>query len=464
MVVDDSIQHAYRLLEQSRAFDALEVIWGALDEADGDGSIELLLAHARMVGHVGDYSEALRVVEELSRREDAPLAWRDRCRIWAAVYWSRLGDLNRARQLLSSIQPPEDDPEYQVLYWGHRLTIATEAVDDDEHRDVLDSARAACDRLPAGEDRQEFSVWIELLGHTAKGRLDPSGVDGLLSGVSAMVDGLRKQSSQAHIWYRCALLCRFHERYAEAIEYLLRSREVALAGNSAFAFLRATLLMIELESERPSAALPEALTRRTLIAQAMVVAGQIGLGLLPSPVSLEICRLAEEFPTRERSRYRRWLHAERYRPDITRLSGDRFERWCNLFFQEYGHSFFQIASGSYEVSVKPAGFPGLDLQLTHAHVNAGIQCKGGRSSWTKSRLKKEIRKIDTELKKFRQDGGTCFVFACTTKLTQHAVEALEVELGPIGLSLKVLDVNDWDRYLLQDPGLRFQLCLAAVDE
>lgn len=453
--LDDAVvKEAYKQLRANRAFDALSLLCDHLGGRPPEEAPALHLAHSRMAGHIGDFSEALRATEDLRSNSKVPEEWRSRAAIWSAVYWSRLGESARAWALLDSYPPPQGDLEFAVLHWSHRLTIAADWDDSTLMATVLQ--QSSMPKYESGSDdehRLELEIWRQLL--TRPSPTETEEVLKIVAQVSALTRHLNKPVLSHYVSFRTAQLWLGATNVAEASACLEQSRAQALVANNGFGYLSATLALLRLDEDECGKS-PDA---KKLVSQAIVVAGQLGIGLLPCRLSANLWTLARNAG----ERHRRWLHAERYRPDISRLKEEKFEEWAYIFFEGHGAELLELSPGGRLVTL-PDRHPIIDFRFDHGRARAGVQCKGGATRWTRSNLRSKLPNFNEEMATLRREGLTDYVFICTTRLDETAHGWMEAVVSNNGMRLTVIDETLLATYLLQDPGLRLHLCVHAVQD
>ncbi len=278
------IKEAYSLLHSNRTADAVEHLWRSFTLPDPLAlSPALYFTHARLVGHIGEFSEALRVMEDLRASSGIPPEWIDRAGIWSAVYWGRLEEWKRAQHLLKLHSPPEHDSETVVAHWSHRLTTAIESRDTAATEAALDDFRSVCEVVEHSEtDFAEMELWRSLLLPMAVDGLVPEDVEKLALEIPTRQAAVGKKNIAGYIRLWLARLWLHCGEREKALECFESARTQALASNCGNAYLRATLDLIDALKGLDQT--PSELKLR-LIKQALVVGGQHGLGLLPCRIS-----------------------------------------------------------------------------------------------------------------------------------------------------------------------------------
>ncbi|HCH59678.1 MAG TPA: hypothetical protein DEV73_03655 [Candidatus Zambryskibacteria bacterium] len=458
------VDKVYELLKMGRCFEAVQKLWEWNRENPIRNAPDVYLAYARAVGELGAYSESLRITEYLRTTDNLPMDWRCRGGIWSAIYWSRLEEWEISEKLLNDNQPPKNDPEFVVYHWSHRLTIAIEREDRRKAKKILsEDPFLSLKVAPTEEQRAEKELWEMVFQPFCKDLSSEDSMFKILGHVYELYEKTGKQEIKTYVEYRLGKAWDHIRKTNNAHEHLLNAKEAALLSSNGIAYLRSSLDLVKLlqKTGNNNNIISEHL------AQAVVVAGQIGISLLPCRLSTRLLDLVETTPNNSRKHYRAWLLAERYRPPITRLKGKAFEIWCSEFLKRHGGNYFGLTQDQVLVESEPLGKEFIDLWFKHRHnqnlLLAAVQCKGGTQNWTSSRFDREYLNIERCLNQIKTCSGNRYIFICTTHLDERSRHSLDDICKRILNSLPVvIEGGDLELILMEDSKLRLLLCTLSV--
>ena len=191
--INELLNQCKEKLERNLVSSALQQLYDAYYLEDISKSEDIKLMRTRLLGHLGEYSEVFRSINEIRFEPGTSTTYQSYATIWAGVYWSRLGESEKALKIFESIQP-QPDPEYLVLHWGHLLTIAIELGDKDLGETILKKTDTYKKKVKSSEiDWKELGIWEYILSPISKGKLTKDTVDKIVSKVYELKNSMDKK-------------------------------------------------------------------------------------------------------------------------------------------------------------------------------------------------------------------------------------------------------------------------------
>jgi hypothetical protein len=423
----------------------------------------LLLQHSRLLGHVGEYGEAIRICDEV-RASDASPALQARALTWAAIYWSRLGELKVSDSLLLSCPRDTMDLQTEALSLVHLLSNAIETRDLATARSRLDMVepfrqRLARDAAGAEDARAEVETWVSLFSIALAEKPSEGSVD---AAIKCAEDQNRENPNVARLPYVYLWAGRLYAA-AGCAEKVASSYgtagKLSLDCKAYLTFVRAALEEVELRRRAPK---PDDPGSQDLTERMVLMAGQIGLGLLPCALLGRILRAIDS--SKQEQRLLRWLIQDRYLPDIGRLVDVDFEDWCLSLLRRHPRL---LGDHRYVVEKIGGSNPGFDLIARYEKKNAfgdveakdyvAIECKGGISSTRKGDL--SIEKLTYSMVKAQQDFKVDrFAWITSAPLSGPSRAMLNLMgMKHFGRAVRIIDYGELQQVLVRDIDLQVYL-------
>ena len=420
---------------------------------------EIRLLYSRLLGHLGELSEALRNLGELEDCEKVEDDQKVNGIIYKAMCWSRLKEFNKAKKILTSIEPPSNI-EYLVNYYSHLMSIAFETKNDDDLKSQIAEVKSLMDQnLIHGIALQEIQIWLMIFQCALKENLNNTSILKVKKEALDIMNSSGKKSFTTYIYLRIGNLYELISYDKEALECYEEAKKKAFDGNHGIALIMANLAILRILKNQK--------TVQTLIKETCVVAGQHGIGLIQCELSFQIWKLIEQLSDKDALRCKQWLLTERYLPDIERLTGDDFEDLCKKTLESHGKDLFQS-----NITVKRFGTrkKTIDLEVnstsSYNPLKIAVQCKGGGRKWSESKLQAELEKNESsfrsKLNKLKDlEGYNGYTLMLASPISQPAKKWLdEVHKDVFKTECNIIFNNDIKSFLRENPQLRTTVTMA----
>ena len=470
--ITELINQCKQNLERNLVSSALHQLYDAyyLKAISKREDVEIM--RTRLLGHLGEYSEALRSINAIRFESEDSQTSKAHATIWAGVYWSRLGESEKALKILRSISPPSA-PFYLMLYLGHLLTIAIELGDKSLANDILKEIDEHKNTVKSSEtDWRELIIWEYLLTPIARGLVTRESTDRIITKVNTLKTSMDKTSFDSFVDLRIGNLYYFSRENDLARRYYDEARRKALQNYNGVAILMSNDALLNLMEKLGEKTSKKEIWKKKL-RESSVVAGQHGIGLIPCSLSKSLWKRVNELDKKEKLICGSWILSERYIPDISRLKDDPFEQFCHQFFSAHCEGII-----GFEANVAFSGKDQktYDLLLSNSTIKIpfkyAVQCKGGRSrrTWTANALMSELSKqSDTSrflesLNDLREEGITGYLFVCSTRIREDGKQWLnKIHQQVFKSDCIVLDSLSFKHYLIENPKLRFAVSMAISE-
>lgn len=449
---------SHKLAEASRTLFA-NIHQQKLERPEIDGEKCLLVA--RLLDHIGEYSEAMRLLLELMQREKIDGAIVNQAKVRVAVLWSRLGESQKAQRILESVQDYRSlDEEYTTLYLGHLMTIASDLNDEVLWKHCL----KIFDALSYGEgiEKDEMSLWKGIFSLSFSRTVSDLEAD--IQRLFALKERHEKKSYDSYLYLRVAGVYESKGQIEKAHHYYMKSRTAARDNQQSVALLMVNDKIINM-SYRPKTRNFKDL-REEIIRESCIIAGQLGIGVIPCRLASNIWNYSSGLSDGLSKDCHDWMMTERFIPNLNKLAADDFEEFSLELFRRHGDNIFGTKTKVYKAELNQKDY---DLTVESSGLypmKFAVQCKGGRSTkYCKigdlhRLLDKKGRTFSDRLTSVKGAEFQGYVFVSNTLVTQPARKWLnERHQTLFGHDCRIVDSDEINRYLNQDMELRRWLAL-----
>lgn len=432
----------------------------SVDSKDINDDLKILIV--RFLGHIGEYSEAIRILTEIINQDESNIVITNHAKVRLAVLWLRLSENEKAFKIFDSIENIQTlDEEHYVLYVGHLMTLSYE-LDDKElwfHSSRLVDGIKYKEQI----NKNEILLWKEIFSCFINSNDDKNNLDDKIKKVHDIKKLLHKSSYNSYLYYRIGNLYEKLNSFESAYSNYSKAREEAFKSHQAVSLLMINNSILSLY-ENKYIEFPKDFIEK-IIKESCVVAGQHGIGLIPCKLSRKIWYYSSFLSKNLKNVCRAWIFTERFMPNLNKLKGDNFESFCHALFTNHGKEIFKA---DVTVKMESARKAILDLIISFkfpTEIKFAVQCKGGSSIslWTKKRL---IRILGDDalfranLFSLREEGFSGYIFVCTTRLDKTGIEWLNSNHKKVfNCDCIKLDYGDISGFLYENPNLRLQLAL-----